>query len=730
MDNVSQASPIFQLFEETLFRLLLCIFLEAGYIGREDSVKNMKIFKMPSLSIVSRSIRTQLILAFLVPVILIVILGIVSYINTSNTAVSLTARSSETAMHNSSKYLELILKTVKDHADQLCIDTEVQEYYTNKWSKDDIDNSMSKSKTKSNVNIKLLNVSMFNDNIQSVMIISKADLGASFNTDLTYDDIKDTSYVNVLEQDPTVGVWLGQHQDLDGLENKASDYYSLAYMKLVRSLKTKEIIGIMIVDVKPDTIANLVSGIDLGENKQIFVTTPDGKVIRNGVSEENSDLLEQTFYQRMQSGNEESGTDSITYQGIRYLASYHKVEDTGLILLGMIPESDLSSAATRVVLVTVIIVLAAVLIALATGYLMANSMSGTINTIIAASEKAASGDLSSAPSSNRKDELGKLTGSINSMISNMRALIKQTINAADKVSSSALLVSSTSEQVSASSSEISRAIQEISKGTSEQAVDAEQGIQKISELAEKINEVTENTKVINNLTKETMDMAHTGLSSINDLDSRTNETTSISREIIKDIQELDVNSKSIGKIVKVIGNIADQTNLLSLNAAIEAARAGESGKGFAVVADEVRKLAEQSMEATREISAIISNTQDMTEKTVEKAAATESILNLQNEAVEKTSDIFRKIMNSMENLSLKVDQIIQLVLEMEESKAKAISSIHNISAVSQETAASSEEVTASAQEQMAGIEDLAAKADELKNVAEDLQQNISRFKIN
>ncbi|NLV35855.1 MAG: methyl-accepting chemotaxis protein [Clostridiaceae bacterium] len=690
----------------------------------------MKIFKMPSLSIVSRSIRTQLILAFLVPVILIVILGIVSYINTSNTAVSLTARSSETAMHNSSKYLELILKTVKDHADQLCIDTEVQEYYTNKWSKDDIDNSMSKSKTKSNVNIKLLNVSMFNDNIQSVMIISKADLGASFNTDLTYDDIKDTSYVNVLEQDPTVGVWLGQHQDLDGLENKASDYYSLAYMKLVRSLKTKEIIGIMIVDVKPDTIANLVSGIDLGENKQIFVTTPDGKVIRNGVSEENSDLLEQTFYQRMQSGNEESGTDSITYQGIRYLASYHKVEDTGLILLGMIPESDLSSAATRVVLVTVIIVLAAVLIALATGYLMANSMSGTINTIIAASEKAASGDLSSAPSSNRKDELGKLTGSINSMISNMRALIKQTINAADKVSSSALLVSSTSEQVSASSSEISRAIQEISKGTSEQAVDAEQGVQKISELAEKINEVTENTKVINNLTKETMDMAHTGLSSINDLDSRTNETTSISREIIKDIQELDVNSKSIGKIVKVIGNIADQTNLLSLNAAIEAARAGESGKGFAVVADEVRKLAEQSMEATREISAIISNTQDMTEKTVEKAAATESILNLQNEAVEKTSDIFRKIMNSMENLSLKVDQIIQLVLEMEESKAKAISSIHNISAVSQETAASSEEVTASAQEQMAGIEDLAAKADELKNVAEDLQQNISRFKIN
>ena len=125
-----------------------------------------------------------------------------------------------------------------------------------------------------------------------------------------------------------------------------------------------------------------------------------------------------------------------------------------------------------------------------------------------------------------------------------------------------------------------------------------------------INAVSDSAKIIESYSEDTINHTKQGLSSVQDLESKAKETTEITKTIITEIQSLENHSKSIDKIIKVIDSIAEQTNLLALNAAIEAARAGDAGRGFAVVADEVRKLAEQSTEATREIAAIISDTQN------------------------------------------------------------------------------------------------------------------------
>jgi methyl-accepting chemotaxis protein len=677
----------------------------------------------------SKSIRARLILAFLVPVILIIILGFLSYNNTSGKVVDMAAQASKTSIESSGKYLGTVLRAISDQANQICADTDVQQYFTKQWTVGSIEDSLLKSQTADKVSAKLTSAPSFNSNILSTMIISNNESASSFFSTYTYKDLQELPYMKAMDQGGTTGVWLGYHREIDEMSNKDPGNYSLTYLKPVRDLRTGRMAAVLIVDVRPEMISEFVNDIDLGENQQLYVISSDGRVNFNASAVEDSDIVQQQFFRDILGKSEVTGTDSFDYSGTSYLTTYYKIGDTGLVLLGMIPESELNSAARNVIVFTVLIVLAAVVIAFGTGIVIANSMSRTISQIIKASEKAASGDLTVRLKSLRKDELGKLTLSINSMIASMRALIEKTFSVSEKVTSSAFEVSSTSGHVSAISADISRAIQEIAQGASEQATDSENGVEKIKELADKINIVSENARMIEDLTKSTMEITGVGLTSINDLNSKANETTVISKEIVRDILELDKQSKSIGTIVKVISKIADQTNLLSLNAAIEAERAGEMGKGFSVVADEVRRLAAQSMDATQQIAFIIKNTQNMTSKTVEKAAATEAALSSQNNAVQETIGIFRQILKSMENLNGKVEQINRMIMEMEENKEQAINSIQNISAVSQETAASSQEVTASTQEQLASIEDLAAKAEELKNDADDLQQSIMQFKL-
>jgi len=217
-----------------------------------------------------------------------------------------------------------------------------------------------------------------------------------------------------------------------------------------------------------------------------------------------------------------------------------------------------------------------------------------------------------------------------------------------------------------------------------------------------------NSQVMVKSANQILDSTQSGSQGVADAIASTEELKEAMREIASTVEGLGRQSREIGEIVEVITGIADQTNLLALNAAIEAARAGEHGRGFAVVADEVRNLAEQSANSTTRIISLIQSIQAETERTiagieqgVERAEANARI-------VGQTGNLMQEIIDSVTGIITQIEEISRGILEINSG---------------------SHEMAATTEEQSASIDSIAASAQELSNMAEHLQNLVAQFKL-
>lgn len=276
---------------------------------------------------------------------------------------------------------------------------------------------------------------------------------------------------------------------------------------------------------------------------------------------------------------------------------------------------------------------------------------------------------------------------------------------------------------------VNSAIGEFAKGAQDQAHEAQTGAHKLSELAREINSGVESSLRLKDHTEVVIKSNTEGHKVVESLNVKFVDAKKTTTALGSNVNRLGEKSSMIGDIAVTIQNIAEQTNLLALNAAIEAARAGEAGRGFAVVADEIRKLAEQTSKSTDMISGII-------EEIVSEIAQTKNNMSVSQEAVITASgtmgdvlDAFDGIEQSMNLTATELKALIRNIDTMEHEKNIVVGSIEGISAITEENAATAEEISATMETQMSLMSGIKDSSVQLKGIADKLKEIIIQFKI-
>ncbi len=684
------------------------------------------------------SLRFKLTAFFLIPVIFIMIVGYTAYSIASKGTQETYESNAVTALEQVAKYYELTFEIVESKTDQLAGLSELKNLYGGAYSgADEARNALSDIK-KSAKNLaesdrivgdlsvlafKQTSFSVANGNYLMVDYIGSSAAGEFEKTD---------DYALLGSND---GAWVGVRTFIDSYETSkglSSTPYCAVYVKPFYS-SLGEKLGYISTDVKLDVSLDALKSIDLGKGSTFGFVTPDGvETIMTGKSELNKTVFAYTtFFDDLNASKQSSGFEWMkdSEDGLVYLYVYAKIADSGAVICGRIPESVISASVNTIRLASVLAVILATVLSSLIGIVVSSSIGGAVKSISGGFEQAAEGDLTVTIKTKRKDEFGILSESANKMIENTKRLLLKVSSTADSLKKSSDDIGGASESMVQASENITTSVEEIRQGLDTQAHDAESCLNAADQLTEKIEVVRENVQAIDEMASDADDSVKSGITAVENLKVKANETSDVTKGVIVDIEALAEETSSIGNIIATINDIASQTNLLSLNASIEAARAGEAGRGFAVVAEEIRKLAEQSAVSAGEISNIITSVSSKTEKTASAAKHAEEIVRQQEEAVATTLTEFNVINENVKTIATHLKDIGLQVAEMEKAKVDTLSAVEGISAVSEEAAASSAEVQETAQASQNAAKNLNDVIKDLRSAADSLTTELKGFKL-
>lgn len=392
--------------------------------------------------------------------------------------------------------------------------------------------------------------------------------------------------------------------------------------------------------------------------------------------------------------------------------------------------TDITNELRKTQLTLLICIIAVTLVILIAMYFTVRHIMKTIKSVVFKTQRVAEGDLTVLPDQKySKDELGRISQSVDHMIEATKQLISGIAGNAAEVTKSTDQLTTASKESADAAEHVAQNIQEVASGSEVQARGAEETSRAIEEMTIGIQRIAENTASIADKSSSTSKQAELGHEALLRLIDQMSEVTSVTGKLSNTIETLEHRSKEIGAIAENITSFSNQTNILSLNASIEAARAGEHGRGFAVVAGEIRKLAAGSLASADGIHQLV----DITRSEIAGASAymSQTVLEMERGSA--------RVGEVRQNLDVIVASITQMSEQIHENSAitqQMSASSEQVSASMQQTAATAavnlektENVAAATEEQLALMDNISSAAVHLEGIVRDLDLAISHFKM-
>ncbi|VBB07109.1 Hypothetical protein LUCI_2353 [Lucifera butyrica] len=492
----------------------------------------------------------------------------------------------------------------------------------------------------------------------------------------------------------------------------------------------QNVIGALLGVVDFEKLSQKVLDTRYGKSGYAFLVDRKGKIIvhpNQELMQKMVDVSNLAPVQAVLSGK--SGAVSYETKDGEKLSGFCNVPLSGWGVVVQQPKSEAVAEATKVTLVGIGFTLLAIILAAFAGVFVATFITRPIGKLVDVTHKFAQGDLTATVDIQREDEMGQLAAAFNAMAGHLKNLIQGVIEHANQVAAASQELSASAGEAERATNQVAVTMTDFAQGSQQQMGKLEKSLQEVNEMTDISNSVAQRADNASALSEDMSKDARTGDSAVINAVEKINEIKNATGLTSSAIKTLEDRSRQISEILNVISGIAGQTNLLALNAAIEAARAGEQGRGFAVVAEEVRKLAEQSQQATEEISSIIGKIKQQTNEAV-TAMDTGNVK--VNEGVEVVNQVKQVLMNIMEQINNNANLISGMNTASKqqiEVMQKMLAGTQQVADIARKSSAGAETAAAATEEITASMEGIAGSANALAKTAAELQMMVSKFKI-